>query len=139
MPDDPEKLVAEALRAQVTSSGAHKLLAVAAEPRGRERGPEREQGPGPGEPAGDRSAADLSAADRLTADLSAARSSAGRSSADGSPVGAPSGGRRGARARPWARNRPPGPTGPAGTAWLLVLAVLLGLAAGTVVAVMTLW
>ncbi|GAA1268804.1 hypothetical protein [Saccharothrix xinjiangensis] len=80
MSDDPEKLVAEALRAQATSSGAHNLLPVPATgvaPTGEST---------PGDPDTDRT---------------------------------------------------PG-TRPTGTAWLLLLATLLGLASGTVVAVMTL-
>lgn len=99
MPDDPEKLVAEALRAQATSSGAHKLLPVGPTTNSTTTGP---------------------TTGRSTSDLTPATRDAHPSSSSTRTTGTT----RTTRAT--------------GTAWLLLLAVLLGLASGTVVAVMTL-
>ncbi len=93
MPDDPEKLVAEALRAQATSSGAHKLLPVGPTTTG--------------------SATEGSTTGRSTTDLTSGTRDAHPTSTTGT-------------------------SSTTGAAWLLLLAILLGLASGTVVAVMTL-
>lgn len=122
-PDDPEHLLAQALRAQAA------------------RAPHRDHGQGPVEPAETERDQDESSAESTTetatVETPMARSYGLLSGAGASSVEAESAALAPAAPATPAGDPPPAAPGPAAR-WVLTLAVLLGLAAGAVVGLLTL-